>query len=183
MFIEVIPLDASIDSSGLTYFAPDRAQRDFGVGSIVEIPLRNALVFAVVARMDTEAPDTENIRSIASVICAMPILAPYEVETTLAIARRNFVHSHVALSLFLPHALLRYLEKKSFVALHTPDTSKKKRKPHKTRFVHCKSQEDLTGRLHTLMDEDVTTAIIFPDDFALDGFLRTIEKGTQDSEK
>lgn len=181
MFIEVIPLDSSIDASGLTYFVPDRAKRDFSVGSIVEIPLRNSLSFAVVARMDTEAPDTDNIRSIANVICAMPILAPYETETILSIAERYFVHAHVALSLFLPHSLLRYLEKKSFVALNPSDTKIPKRKTQKTRFIHCQNQNDLSDQLHTILAEDASIAVVFPDDFALDAFLRTVGKDTKDS--
>ena len=173
MYIEVIPLDASIDAAGLTYFVSDELRLDFSVGSLVEIPLRNSLVPAIVARLDTEVSESmEHIRSIVSIICGAPLLAAYELETTLFLAARYFVHAHKVLSLFLSRSLLKYLEKKSFIQLtKAPVERKSPESPQIPRFIHCTEHMDIQEVIHTYIQKSDTLAIVFPDDFSLDGYL------------
>jgi len=172
MYIEVIPLDTSIDASGLTYFVSEELHGSFGVGSLVEIPLRSSLSSAIVSKLSTEpSPEyLENIRSIVSVICGIPLLAPYQLETILFLADRHFVHAHKALSLFLSKSLVKYVEKKSFIQLvHTAPVFKKI--STKPRFMHCGNTTDITEYIHKSIQDNTSLVVIFPDDFAIDGYL------------
>jgi hypothetical protein len=43
MLLSVIPLDSSIDDTGLTYFAKDEYKKDIHLGSLVSVPVRDEI--------------------------------------------------------------------------------------------------------------------------------------------
>lgn len=172
LYIEVIPLDTSIDSSALTYFASDDLRGSFAVGSLVEVPLRNALSLAIVTRIDTESGESaDNIRSIVSVVCGNPLLAPYQTESMLHLAGRYFVHAHKALSLFLSKSLVTYLGKKSYIQLNAMQVPES-RNPEKPRLIHCPEATDINTLIYQYLENREDVVLIFPDDFAIEGYLR-----------
>lgn len=173
MLIEVIPLSGSIDDQGLTYFVQDDLAETMRVGSLVEVPFRSGLDVAVVTRMDTtETP--ENLKSISSFLCSIPLLAPYQVTMIFALSSYYFVHAHQILSLFLSKWLVRALEKKNFEGLKMKKKSEQKGS-EQILFIHHTEKTPISSIIQKYIDEKKEgVAIIFPDDFAIDGYILTI---------
>ncbi|OIP54114.1 hypothetical protein AUK10_01490 [Candidatus Gracilibacteria bacterium CG2_30_37_12] len=117
MFIEVIPFGGSIDDKGLTYYAREELINCIHIGCLVEVPFRNAVDYAIVTNLSS-SQIPENPKSIVRVITSIPLLAPYQIQTLFECASYYFVHAHQILSLFLSKTLVRYLEKKDFIALN-----------------------------------------------------------------
>lgn len=170
MLIEVIPLSGSIDDQGLTYFVQDDLAETMQVGSLVEVPFRSGLDVAVVTRMDTtETP--ENLKSMSSFLCSIPLLAPYQVAMIFALSSYYFVHAHQILSLFLSKWLVRALEKKNFEGLEMKKKPEQKGS-EQISFIHYTKDGSLSQMIQKYIDEKKEgVAIIFPDDFAIDGYI------------
>jgi len=173
VLIEVIPFGGSIDDQGLTYFVQDDLAETMRVGSLVEVPFRSGLDMAIVTRMNTtETP--ENLKSIGSFLCSIPLLAPYQVAMIFALSSYYFVHAHQILSLFLSKGLVKYLEKKNFEGLEMRKSPEQKWS-EQISFIHHTQKTSISPLIRNYIDDKKEgVAIIFPDDFAIDGFVTDI---------
>lgn len=173
VLIEVIPFGGSIDDRGLTYFVQDDLAETMQVGSLVEVPFRSGLDMAVVTRMGSEE-NPENLKSIGSFLCSIPLLAPYQVAMIFALSSYYMVHAHQILSLLLPKGLVRYLEKKSFAGLEMRKRQEK-RQSSEIHFIHHTDSTPLSPLIKQYVwEKKEGVAIIFPDDFAIEWYLRDI---------
>lgn len=179
MLIEVIPFGGSIDDRWLTYFVQDDLAKQIRIGSLVEVPFRNALDYAIVTKLESsETP--ENLLSISRVVCAIPLLAPYQITVIFALASYYFVHAHQILSLFLSKWLLNFLEKNSFIDLRERKTVKESFFA-KISFIHHTKTSSLSPIIAEYIEaRKKWVAIIFPDDFAIEGYIQDfpIDKNT-----
>ena len=168
LFIEVIPLDGSIDHGALTYFIPNDLAKQTNIGSLVEVPWRNTLSYAIVTKIGSESIP-EGVRSVSMLACSLPILTPYQIETILDLARHYFVHAHQILSLFLPKLFVRSMEKKSFAQLVHMKAERNK-KMTKPTLLHISGKQDIYAVLnnHIESKKNDGVVVIFPDDFAVE---------------
>jgi primosomal protein N' len=182
MLLSIIPIDSSIDDEGLTYFAKDILKKELHIGSLVNIPIKENIRYGIVA--DILSPTTEeipasiDIRSIVSIACSTPLLAPYQFRLIHALAHRHFVHAHKVLALFLPKFIFNTLEKKAFEPMITVTdyesraTGKFRNSKLETRnlisFFHNTKNVSLSEYIQDFLKKySNNTAIIFPDDLLL----------------
>ena len=169
MIIEVIPFDISIDDKWFSYFIKDETGNQINIWSIVEVPFKNMVTLAIVSKMNSEIDEEVELKSIVSVICSMPILSKYQIDTIYELSSRYLIHIHKVLALFLPKFIYTFLEKKSFVDLLNIPQKTFKEKWEK-RLLFC-SKNDNFSEILNLLKENKNTALIFPDDFMLDDFI------------
>ena len=121
MHIEVIPIGHMVGQGGLDYFVPATMADAARVGSIVEIPLRDAVVSGIVGRVGI-VPATEDVRSIVGVSCPTPVLDAGTMAAIYAVAHRSYIHVHRVLGLFLPMPVITSLAKYAYAgAVAVPD--------------------------------------------------------------
>lgn len=126
MHISVIPSSHSINTTPLTYHVGDVFRSQIQIGSLVEIPLGRNIEYGVVAGFTENIPENYEIKSIVQVICSVPILAKYQIEVILKIAKRYMIPIHRVLGFFLPRPVMSRLEKSNFGELD--EVSEKGRK-------------------------------------------------------
>ncbi len=120
MYILAIPTSHTIDTEPLIYFCPENFESQIGLGSLVEIPVRTSMTYAVISDIDVEIPvglEITDIRSIVRVVCTTPLLGEDTLRVIPEIAELSLVPIHKVLSLFLPKSTLTALEKKNFEVL------------------------------------------------------------------
>ena len=185
MLLSIIPLDSSIDDEGLTYFAKDTLKKDIHIGSLVSIPLRDRICYGIVADIiritEATAPiDEANLKSIVTVTCSTPLLAPYQFDLVRALAQKHFVHIHKVLALFLPKFIFNTLEKKAFEPMidMKPLAFEKKARP--ISFFHNTKNIPLAQYIQAFIGKDSRPyAIIFPDDLLLSGVIKHLSEECQ----
>lgn len=142
------------------------------IGCLVEVPFHNAVDYAIVMSLEsTEIP--ENPKSIVRVVTWIPLISPYQIRTIFDCSSYYFVHAHKILSLFLSKTLVRYLEKKNFIALEKTNMRKNiwGEEQNLIHFYHHKSDISFFEMIQKHIKWK--TIIIFPDDFSLDAFLQS----------
>ncbi len=170
VLIEVIPFGGSIDNIGLTYFARDELAKSIQIGCLVEVPFRNTIDYAIVTNTESrEIP--ENPKSIVRIVTSIPLLAPYQIQSIFDSSSYYFVHTHHILSLFLSKTLVRYLEKKDFIALLPQISSKRKNTSTILGFYHHTSDVPFFQAIQEHIKGN--TVVVFPDDFSIEAYLRT----------
>lgn len=147
----------------------DELAESIQVGCLVEVPFRNAVDYAIVTSMESsEIP--ESPKSIVRIITDIPLLAPYQIRSIFDSASYYFVHVHHILSLFLSKTLVKYLEKKDFVALLPRITSKKEYSDSSIHFYHHTSDTSFFEAIKDQLKDN--TVLVFPDDFAIEAYLK-----------
>ncbi len=107
MFCEVHIPDHSPDHRGFSYFVPDFLRSSVRLGCVVEVPLKDELVTAVVTALPVPEPERGEAKSVASVVLAEPVLSECQIAAAYELARRHFTHFHATVSFFLPNVVLR----------------------------------------------------------------------------
>ncbi|MDD5376784.1 MAG: hypothetical protein PHH16_01575 [Candidatus Gracilibacteria bacterium] len=180
VFIEVIPFGGSIDDTCLTYYVRDELAESIRIGCLVEVPFRNAVDYAIITSLES-SDIPENPKSIVRIITPLPLLAPYQIRSIFESSSYYFVHVHHILSLFLSKSLVKYLEKKDFVALKIPPSpsgrgsggglgEKKESSTNSIRFYHHTGNDTFSDVIRNHIDG--RTIVAFPDDFAIDAYLK-----------
>ncbi|MCK9271959.1 hypothetical protein M0P65_00230 [Candidatus Gracilibacteria bacterium] len=167
MIIEIIPFDISIDNEGFSYFIKDELVDQISIGSIVQVPVKNNVIYGIVAKMNVEYSE-QNIKSIVGITCSLPILDEYQIKTIYDLSSRYFVNIHKILNLFLPQYIFKSLENKSFIDLELVENLKKT-KNEKT-LIFNKSNE-INSIILNLLEKGENIVLIFPDDYMIDDFL------------
>lgn len=77
---------------------------DIAVGQMVEIPLRDALVYGIVAHLTqiSSHVDISEIKEIRAISIATPLLHAQQIQAMLRYAEKHAIHIHKVVSLFLP---------------------------------------------------------------------------------
>ncbi|EKD66740.1 MAG: hypothetical protein ACD_49C00016G0003 [uncultured bacterium (gcode 4)] len=172
MIIEIIPFDISIDNEGFSYFIKDELVDQISIWSIVEIPVKNNVIYWVVGKMNVEYSE-QNIKSIVGIACSMPILDEYQIKTIYDLSSRYFVNIHKILNLFLPQYIFKSLENKSFVDLELIETGEKIK--NEKLLIFNKSNE-INSIILDLLEKWENIVLIFPDDYMIDDFLEKNKK-------
>lgn len=167
MIIEIIPFDISIDNEGFSYFIKDELVDQISIWSIVQVPVKNNVIYWIVAKMNVEYSE-QNIKSIVGITCSLPILDEYQIKTIYDLSSRYFVNIHKILNLFLPQYIFKSLENKSFIDLELVENLKKT-KNEKT-LIFNKSNE-INSIILNLLEKWENIVLIFPDDYMIDDFL------------
>lgn len=109
-------------------------------------------------------------KSIVRIITGIPLLAPYQVRMIFGCSSYYFVHIHQILSLFLSKSLVRYLEKKDFAMLvPCPIADRYESGANIVRLHHHMDNSSFLSKIQECITGN--TAIIFPDDFAIENYL------------
>lgn len=112
----------------------------------------------------------ENPKSIVRIVTPIPLLAPYQIQSIFDSSSYYFVHAHHILSLFLSKSLIRYLEKKDFIALLPQLKSTKKNIENTIGFYHHTSDTPFFEAIQEHIQGN--TVIIFPDDFSIEAYIK-----------
>lgn len=131
MIAQILPLDASHDSEGLTYFVPETLRTSIVAGQLVDIPFREEIMHGVVASvLEWPGEIPEEIRSIASIVFPTPVLSLAQIQTILETAKSSAIHIHKVVALFLTkpvlHRILKYGVHAPEFTLEHPPVSKPK---------------------------------------------------------
>lgn len=171
MIIEIIPFDISIDNEGFSYFIKDELMDQISVWSIVEIPVKNKIIYWVVGKMNVEYSE-ENIKSIVWIACSMPILDEYQIKIIYDLSSRYFVNIHKILNLFLPQFVFKSLENKSFVDLEKTQINKKMRNE---RLLIFNKSNKINSIILDLIEKWENIVLVFADDYMINDFLEKNE--------
>lgn len=167
MIIEIIPFDISIDNEGFSYFIKDELVDQISVWSIVEIPVKNKIIYWVIGKMNVEYRE-ENIKSIVWVACSMPILDEYQIKTIYNLSSKYFVNIHKILNLFMPQFIFKSLENKSFIDLEKIQIDKKVK--NEKLLIFNKSNE-INSIILGLIEKWENIVLVFADDYMINDFL------------
>lgn len=167
MIIEIIPFDISIDNEGFSYFIKDELADQISVWSIVEIPVKNKVIYGVVGKINVEYTE-ENIKSIVWIACSMPILNKYQIKTIYDLSGRYFVNIHKILNLFLPQYIFKSLENKSFIDLESIGINKKIRNE---RLLIFNKSNEINSIILDLIEKWENIVLVFADDYMINDFL------------
>lgn len=179
MFLLIIPLESSIDDEGLTYFAKDEFKKDIHIGSLVNIPVRDSIRYGIVSDILSDEAGKlipeENLRSIVDIVCSTPVLSPYQLRLTHALAKKHFVHAHKVLALFFPKFIFNALEKKAFEPMVEIKPFPIKKKLGNISFFHNTKNKNLSEYILEFIEKNPEgSAIIFPDDLLLSQELKKL---------
>lgn len=163
MYINVIPLDASLGNRPLTYSVGDIFRQEIQTGMLISIPYGKKHIEWVVSEilpLPLEETDT-SVRPIESLLSPVSILAPYQLQTLERIAKKYFLPIHRVASFFLPIPTRKRLKKQSYsIHPHAPQT------PHLPSGIHI-IQDDIVRTSHINALTQEKTVIIVPDDILL----------------
>lgn len=168
MIIEVIPFDVSIDDSSLSYFVKDELKSEVNIWSIVEIPFKSGIILWIISKLDSEILEWD-VKSIVSIVYNKSVLSQYQIDLIYRLSEKYFINIHMVLALFMPKYIYNFLEKKSFKDLSKPLINEKLSKDKK--LFYC-NKTDVFEKIIELIEENIWTVIVFPDDFMLEDFLK-----------
>ncbi|GAB0175139.1 MAG: hypothetical protein HHAS10_10180 [Candidatus Altimarinota bacterium] len=171
MYISVIPTSKSQGKSPYIYFVSPTWENQITIGGLVEIPFGKEILFGIVTSFEIAGSldiNTYEIRPIHSVICSSPILDIQQLKVILRLSEKYFLPIHKSLSLFLPIALLRRLEKRNFILSDTP---RNKGEVFSSISIHHYIESTFSPKdiKEYLKPESV---ILFPDDMMLFSFFK-----------
>ena len=132
MFINVIPLRASLDTRPLTYSVGDIFREKITIGCLVRIPYGKKEDEGIVSHILSEVPKSMQhhaIRPIIELVSHIPILAPYQIVMIERIAQKYLLPIHRVASFVLTQPILHRLRKQEFPLKHQ-DTPHKKNDQH-----------------------------------------------------
>ena len=107
MFVEVHIPDHSPDHRGFSYFAPEFLRSQIVRGCVVEVPFKDELVPAVVTLVGIPPSERGEIKAVAGILLNERVLSEYQIDAAYALAEKYFIFFHVAVSFFLPAAVLK----------------------------------------------------------------------------
>jgi primosomal protein N' len=181
MFVEVHIPDHSPDHRGFSYFVPEFLRSQIVRGCVVEVPLKDELVPAVVTLLGVNAPERGEAKAVAGILLHERVLAEYQIDAAYALAEKYFVFFHAVVSFFLPPAVLRRhlktLKGYSSLPLSEPTIKENPRTPT---VVYDRNGLGPEGIFGTRFPLDPGTALILPSDAAVRRFLEKTDFSQDD---
>ena len=144
------------------------------IWQIVEIPYGNKLENGIVTEIHIECPIDQaseaymRIKAINRIITEKTLLAPYQIEMIIAIAKRYMLPVHRVLAIFLSRPILTRLERKEYEQLENP-TPQSTNLPiyQSTNHIHIVQDNIVTPSLVATYTQSWPTVVILPDDYAM----------------
>lgn len=167
MYITVIPTSHSISTTPLTYHVGDVFHTQIQIGSLIEIPLGKNIEYGIIASLESPIPEHQEIKSIVQVICSSPIIAPYQVETIIHIAKHYMIPIHRVLGFFLPRPVLSRLEKSNYADLNEIKGNQKNPSSHLYFFQNTTLNSQILEPYLKPM-----SIIVCPDDISLSQYQK-----------
>lgn len=173
MYFSVIPFSHSIWTTPLTYVWGDIFSSKCHPGSIVEIPYgKNIELWLIVGQFES-APETHlEIRNLEKIVTERAVIAPYQIEVIVSIAKKYMLPIHRVLSFFITRPILQRLIKYNFPLENNSrvDTIAKGRQSSLTFFSdNIVTDEILREYMRPW------TLVICPDDFSLESYRKSFE--------
>ncbi|MBP9779152.1 hypothetical protein KBD33_00845 [Candidatus Gracilibacteria bacterium] len=174
MYLSIIPFSHSIGTSPLTYVGGDIFSDDIALGSIVLIPLGKGQELGLIVGISEENTEMrEDIKTILQVITKRTVIAPYQIDMILFLARRYMIPIHRVLGFFLTQPILKRLEKYGYDILSETTQTSQHTIPRKKELVFFSETTITSDILHPYLGEK--TIIICPDDFSLENYRKDFE--------
>ena len=176
MYLSIIPFSHSIGASPLTYVWGDICNLDIPLGSIADIPLgksrENGLI---VWSSDENIWDIQDVKTIHGMITSRTVIAPYQIDMIVFLARRYMIPIHRVLGFFLTRPIIQRLEKYWYDTL-IEDASYQSEPSTpfwKNELVFFGETIITAEILKKYLQEK--TVIICPDDFSLENYRKDFE--------
>lgn len=184
MFIEIIPLDVSIDNMWLTYFIQDKLKNNINIWSIVSIPIKNNIKYWIVSKiLDLNIDENENnIKSIIDVVCYNPVLDEYQIKLIYYLSSKYFVQIHKILNIFLPKFIFNFLLKKSFKNINNQDDFIKINKNNNIiSLIYNIKNKNIIEIIENILKKIDDCVLVFPDDYSVFYFLENNKDFTKNA--
>lgn len=174
MYLQIIPLSASLGNRPLIYSIGGDFHEDITIWMLVHIPYGKKSIEGIVAKIiwDTSPTNHAAIRPLESIESFRPILAPYQITLIERIAQKYLLPIHRVASFFLTTPTQKRLKKQQYpIATYTQSIS-----GDKGGIFLVQDNIVRPSHIHTLATKK--SVIIVPDDI----FLYQIQDTLKSSE-